>query len=311
MSSKTNYSRSFSFSKLLIILLLTLTVTHVSCASSGAKILFYFAWSSYSNKLAVWPLVEKLAERNHSITFLSPHLPIIPPIPKVFEFRPKGLVKYFRQHEDNLFTELISLKIRAHREGEPLKDPREAMIVEACGVTFKSADFKPWIERTKFDLIVIDSPMNECGMALAHKLKTPFIFYVSSGSLEPWQAETFGINDEKFPDVTVEDGQVVTQGSKPNIWERLVNNLQPVWSYYTRAYYLLPKIEKVSKKWLELPQIPLLTEFEKNASLVLFNGHTSVEAAKQIPPFFVPIGGMRCASAQENVSDVILTEIAY
>lgn len=284
-----------------IVLFQTLAIPTVS-TSSGAKILFYFAWSSYSNKLAVWPLVEKLAERNHSITFISPHLSSIPPIPKVTEFRPKGLVKYFRQHEENLFQDLISLKIKAHREGDTLKDPRESMIVEACAVTLKSADFKPWVERSRFDLVVIDTPMNECGMALAFKFKAPFVFYFSSGSLEPWQAEAFGIDDEKFPDLTKEGETLVEH--RPNIWDRFLNNLLPIWSYYTRAYYLLPKLEKISKKWLELPRVPHFTEFEKNASLVLYNGHTSVEPAKQLPPFFIPIGGIRCSSSKDVLSDV-------
>lgn len=282
--------------------LLLSSVSFVS-STAGAKILFYFAWSGYSNKLAVWPLVEKLAERNHSVVFLSPHPPILPPIPKVYEFRPKGLVKYFKSREESFFQDLISLKIKAHREREPLKDPRESMIVDACGVTFKSADFKPWSDRTKLDLIVIDSPMNECAMALAYKLKVPFVFYMSSGSLEPWQAEMLGITDEKFLQKST-DEKGVTIEHAPNIIERFWNNLLPVWSYYTRVYYLLPRVEKLSKKWLELPIVPPFTELEKNVSLVLFNGHTSVEAAKQLPPFFIPIGGMRCSSSNDQLSDV-------
>lgn len=289
-------------------LTILLNLCTTSSASAGAKILFYFAWSSYSNRLAVWPLVERLAEKNHSVTFLSPHLPVTPPVPKVTEFRPKGLVKYFRQHEETLFQDLISLKIRAQREGEPLKDPREAMIVEACGMTLKSADFKPWIDGTKFDLIVIDSPMNECGMALAHKLKVPFIFYISSGSLEPWQAEAFGINYENLSHMNSEGQDSFIQRTV-RLYERFVNNIYPVWSHYMRAYYLLPKIEKVSKKWLELPTIPSFSDFEKNVSLILYNGHFSVETSKPLPPFFIPIGGMRCSSSNDVLSQVRLRNI--
>ncbi|CAL8100630.1 unnamed protein product [Orchesella dallaii] len=211
--------------------------------------------------------------------------------------RPKGLVKYYRQHEETLFGDLISLKIKAQREGESLKEPREAMIVEACGVTFKGVEFKPWIQRTKFDLVIIDSPMNECGMAVSLKFKAPFMFYTASGSLEPWQAEVFGIQDEQLPEMV--DGIAKT----PNILDRLMQNLSPVWSYYVRAYYLLPKLEKISKKWLELPTIPSFTQLEKNASLVLHNGHISIEAAKQLPSFLIPIGGMRCSSSKEILSD--------
>lgn len=302
--SKTTF---FQFILIVGLPLLAWYCPSVSSSGSGARILFYFAWSSYSNKLAVWPLVEKLAERNHSITFLAPHPPVSPPVPRVTEFRPKGLVKYFRQHEETLFQDLIALKIRAQREGEPLKDPRQAMIVEACGVTFKSADFKPWVESAKFDLVIIDTPMNECGMALAFKLKIPFIFYVSSGMLEPWQAEAFGVLDEHFPEPSNDsesEGRSEDAERTLNIWERFVNNMYPVWSYYTRAYYLLPKVEKVSKKWLELTTIPTFTEFEKNASLILYNGHTSVEAAKQLPPNFISVGGIRCTSSRDELSDV-------
>jgi len=52
--------------------------------SSGANILFFFGMSTYSHRLAVWPLVEKLAEKGHNITFLQP-FPNKTPHPNVTE----------------------------------------------------------------------------------------------------------------------------------------------------------------------------------------------------------------------------------
>ena len=39
---------------------------------SGANILFFFGMSTYSHRVPVWPLVEKLADKGHNITFLQP-----------------------------------------------------------------------------------------------------------------------------------------------------------------------------------------------------------------------------------------------
>jgi len=75
--------------------------------TSGANILFFFGMSTYSHGVAAWPLVEKLANRGHNITFLHPYANKTPH-PKVTEIvSPK---EFAAKLEDLNF---IELRIRA------------------------------------------------------------------------------------------------------------------------------------------------------------------------------------------------------
>src|SRR5689334_20755883 len=75
---------------LLIWVFLTLLSTHFVTSSN---ILFFWAVSGYSHRVAIWPLVEKLADKGHKITFLSQYEPKTPkPHPNISEMVPEDLV---------------------------------------------------------------------------------------------------------------------------------------------------------------------------------------------------------------------------
>lgn len=185
----------------LTILLLLLASIH---DGESAKILFYFGSSLYSHKIAVWPLVLKLAEKGHQITFLSPPFPteqvsnIAQTLsnPNIKIFHPKSLAVFWKEkQDDNRTRDMITARIKGFSDGQGYWDAAMQTGLEVCRVVFRSLEVQKWTEAEEFDLVVIDTPYNECALALAYKLKAPHILFGTS-SLYMWHQEMFGLPDE-------------------------------------------------------------------------------------------------------------------
>lgn len=279
-------SKAFLLVTVLGIIAIT-NVSEVKCAN----ILFYFGSSIYSHRVAVWPLVEKLAESGHKITFLSPFLPETS-TPNVIEFRPKALVIYWKDRDgSNKTLDVITSRIQGLNDGGKYWNAALQSGLEICRVIFRSSEVQKWVEESQFDLVVIDTPFNECALGLAHKYNAPHILY-GAASLYMWHQEMFGLPDETswLPDY---ENHFPTEMT---FYQRIKNVLTPLrWFYSTnRVSYILPQLEQLMRKSLNLTDMPSLDELEKSTSVFLLNAHFSQEYPRSLPPFVVPIGGMHC-----------------
>ncbi|OXA61287.1 UDP-glucuronosyltransferase 3A2 [Folsomia candida] len=271
----------------------------------SAKILFYFGSSIYSHKVAVWPLVLKLAEKGHQITFLSPPFPKDKPTTSseqtptqsalnnnVRIFHPKSLVVFWQEKENNNRTrDAITSRVQGYSDGQGYWDASMQNALEICRVIFRSLEVQEWVEAKvqEFDLVVIDTPYNECALALAHRLGCPHILFGTT-SLYMWHQEMFGLPDETswlpnyyyhFP-------------TEMSFLQRVRNALTPLqWFYSTnRVSYIVPQLEKLMRKSLNVTDLPPLDELERSTSLFLLNTHFIQEYPRSLPPFVVPVGGL-------------------
>jgi glucuronosyltransferase len=280
-------------------------IPEVQCES----ILFYFGSSIYSHRVAVWPLVLELAQKGHKVTFLSSFKstelgPNAKTHENIIEFRPKSLKLYLKEKEDgNKTRDMITSRVKGFGDGQAYWEGALQNALEVCRVIFRSVEVQQWVDDSKFDLVVIDTPYNECALGLAFKLNVPHILYGTT-SLYMWHQEMFGLPDETswLPNYYYHFPTDMT------FFQRMKNALVPLqWSYSTnRVSYIMPQLESLMRKALNLTEMPKLDELEKGTSLFLLNTHFTQEYPRSLPPFVVPVGGMHC---DEKVVDEPLEKV--
>jgi len=170
----------FQFQVLITCLLLFKTY------SEAANILFFFGVSTYSHRISVWPLVERLADRGDNVTFFQP-------------FRPKKThpkVKDFMPFE--VMEELNSLDIRLKHGGMGNVWASHGLPgdgIDICQRFLTDPATPEFLKDAKFDLIIIDSLFNECAYGLAYKFGAKTIIYGTSTAMIWWH-DAFGFFPE-------------------------------------------------------------------------------------------------------------------
>ena len=173
-----------------ISLLIFLTFSIVGF-TGGENILFFFCLSTYSHRVSAWPLVEKLAEKGHNVTFLQPYKNKNPPHPNVtdivtpVEFAnemnvdfiglrdklgkqhtklgPECIEKFLISKSTLLFYLIGSRLILFLNYVVPLSAKK------TCRWILSNPQNRAWIETSKFDVVVVNGLFNDCGLILAHK----------------------------------------------------------------------------------------------------------------------------------------------
>ena len=280
-----------------------LLVTTILNVTYGAKILFFFALSTYSHRIAVWSYVEQLAAAGHEVTFVQPYPPK-KPNPKVSEFYPQSVLNSSASPADTI--NLLKLRLDGGRAAiDALTKGLMDEGVKVCSKFLAAPETQDWISKSKFDLVVIDDLMNECGYGLAHKFGAKTAIFMTSHPIA-WRFEPFGILLETswIPDLL----------SAPDVplgfWDRVKNTLGPLFLYVVKQYSYYPKLDKVFQETLGLPGMPSVSELERETSLIFANTHYSEEFARSLPPLFVSVGGMHCGDASQKLTPVSLSNFS-
>ena len=278
-----------------IIILILLATSFTIELASGSKIVFYFARSTYSHRITVWPLAESLAVRGHNVTFVQPFPPKTPN-PKIHEFYPKSLLGRDDMDQMNFFQ----VRLQGGREAiisKSRNNPSKGL--ELCSKFLTDPETKEWIKSSQFHLIVIDDLHNECGYALAHQFGAKTVLFVTSHPTVR-RFEPLGILLETswIPDLRLSP-QVPM-----NFWERVQNTIMPVIEYFERQYVYYPKLDGIFRESLGTSDVPSIGDLERNTSLVLANTHFSEEFARSLPPMYVPVGGMHCEDSSQTLTPV-------
>jgi glucuronosyltransferase len=262
----------------------------------GENILFFFGFSTYSHRIAVWPLVQQLADRGHNVTFYQPISPKIPD-PRVHELFPSAFKRLPPPGRKRLEEfDFLGIRLKEGRIGNQLVSASLPKLgIEYCEDFLRSPEIMEWVESSSFDLLILDSLCaNECGLGLGAKFGAKVILY-SSGGGEPSWPDSFG-----FP---VESSWLTNQyfpfRTPMSLWERALNTLLPVLVHLQREWFYYPALETLLRKELGMPDMPPLAQLEKSSHLALINTHFSEGEPNSIPPFMIPIGGMHIQSKQE------------
>jgi len=260
--------------------------------SQGANILFYWSISGMSHRISVWPLVEKLTQRGHNVTFLSPTVSKTPN-PNVTEI--SSAFSFAMKHVNYLEARIVEGPSSIQKIWNTYLD----FVVANCDALLSDQSTLDWIKGSSFDLIVINSFLNECAFGLAHYYNAPYIMY---GTTSPfiWWTEAYGYFDEVYPEF------ILQYPEEMSFLQKVRTALEPLYWQFSREWDTFPKIEKLLREKLNLVDLPRISEMERNASLLLLNSYFSEEYPRSFPPSVVQIAGMHCTDDRKPLSKVKL-----
>lgn len=254
------------------------------CPEHGqsANILFFFGVSTYSHRLIAWPLVEALAEKNHTVTFFQPDTNKNPH-PKVIEVNPKMDTV---SEQINFMTERLELGHR--RLLFKLTYMLPQLGFNFCETWMKDPKVVDWIKNNKFDLIIVDGLFNECAYGIAHLHQAKVIIFGTSHPFG-WLADAMGYPSESWwlPEIHFSFDLPL------NFMNRVLATMS-IFYFNTIRHLKFSQLEEVLRKGLDIPDMPSIPDMMANTSLMLTNTHFSEELARSLPPNVVPIGGMNC-----------------
>ncbi|CAG7731243.1 unnamed protein product [Allacma fusca] len=276
------------------LLFLILTFTLSSTLTQGANILFFLGVSTYSHRILVWPLAEKLVELGHDVTFVSSYQPKNPN-PNITEFVSKSLQELI----DAKFGDKADLiELRELGEHTKIWDDVEELGVTMCEVLMKDPEYISLIKSKRYDLVVIDFLDNECALGIVRYHKAKFIIF-DTNHPAMWQHDSFGMPAETswVPDLPT------AYPHDMGFLHRFANTFWPLRWYFNRVYFMYPKMEAAINEgfgWVGDERISL-REMELDTSLVLMNSHFSVDYARSLPPLYIPVCGLHIKPATNQL----------
>jgi glucuronosyltransferase len=264
--------------------------------ASSVNILFFLGGGNFSHKLSIWPLVIKLTEQGHNVTFISSNAKQPLKNSKVYDLAPAFLVG-----ETEQYYAVDRLQIRKERKEGGLWTAYDQSTFSFCNLTLNSKDdatMNNLIENGKFDLVIVNSILGECGFLLAHHFGAKHVVFDSTTIIPSFHG-IYGI--------PIEASWVPDMKSQENYPMGLVERMKNVYNYfvsYERTLSFKKNMMELYKDRFNLDTTPDFTEIERNTSLVLVNSHHTIDFARSLPPMFVSIGGMQCWQPQGQLPKV-------
>nr|XP_053655223.1 UDP-glucosyltransferase 2-like [Cherax quadricarinatus] len=255
--------------------------------SEGSRVLMVLPLGSSSHKNIIIPLAEALGSRGHQVIVASLHASPANSSRSYTDLVASDAWETIRKvtGDFNVF------KMREANGGKDVNSEVMKKVLrnlpEYCDAFLRDPGVQTaWT--SKPDLILLPAFMNECGLALVHKFKAPFIYVTTSG-LTPWTADLMGNpeNPSYIPN------QYLTYGAHMSLWQRTVNTLVRIAGPYLRKQLVMNRLDGVVQRFLGDPSVSL-SEVEKNVSLVLVNSHYSLGHPRPMLPNVVEVGGMHC-----------------
>jgi len=164
-----------------------------------------------------------------------------------------------------------------------------------CEIIMADPEVLDWINRNSFDLLVIDSFVNDCALGLAYKYNAPHIIF-STATPYNWQFDEMGI----VPETSWIPESYSEYPADMSFIQRALSTFEPVYWYFYKQWYYMDRVDAAIRKGLKVPEMPHLSEIDRSVSLVLADMYFSTEYARSLPPLVVSIGGMQCWNQAEK-----------
>ncbi|KAK9870915.1 hypothetical protein WA026_009877 [Henosepilachna vigintioctopunctata] len=262
--------------------------------SQSYKILGVFPHVGLSHFIVMRPLMKELANRGHEVTVLS-HFPLQQKIPRYKDISLSGTIPILVE-ELNLEHYYDSSRLLRYRTVFELDEFAEMV----CQGIYGSGRLNEVLQSSdKYDLIIVEMFNSDCLLPINSKINAPIVG-ISSCFLLPWLYERFGIphNPSYIPHVSM------NYPKNMNFFERLENT---VVSWISRLYYSHWRNEKdnrIARRYFK-ENIPHVSEFANNASLILVNTHFSINNAFPYPPNVIEVGGIHLPAETEALPEKI------
>ncbi|XP_069945335.1 UDP-glycosyltransferase UGT5-like [Cherax quadricarinatus] len=250
------------------------TVGHLPPREKSYKILFLVIASPISHRNVFIPIAEALADRGHQVEVLA-SLPDFSTTSNITQYN-TGINFWGNSNMFKLLEQEIDVF-------DLLRD----IIVPRVDEVYQSPIVLELYNRRKtYDIFLVDHVCNEMIYPFVYEM--PYITVATPG-MDPSQSAVMGnvLNPAYTPSLLSENNP------QRNIYHRLINTLAHMQHPFFYFYWMyMPALQKkISEKF---PELPLLTEINRNQSLTLINSHFSMTMSYPLLPSQVEVGALHC-----------------
>ncbi|XP_076065879.1 UDP-glycosyltransferase UGT5-like isoform X2 [Oratosquilla oratoria] len=240
------------------------------------NILFLLPYTTRSHRILHMSLATALADRGHKITMLTNQIPS-DNHPNISEFT----------------HNIKETDIDAVNAFEYYEAPEKFLILfretyNALGKgLYQIQEVKELYEKRKeFDLIVVDSILNDVVYPFVHEM--PFITITGLGAEEMHSAVMGNVLNPSYTVALTVDFTIPM-----TLIQRAINILESIkFAFFFRKWLCIPELQaEISKQF---PNLPRLEELERNVSLSLLNTHYSMDTTQPLLPSQIEVGCMHC-----------------
>lgn len=177
---------------------------------------------------------------------------------------------------------------------------RNTVLVETTESMFSSnLELQKFIEedRSKFDLVIVESFFQECNVALGHKYDAPVISIVP---VTPWiSTSRWAANPADFSYIK---DFMLDGGKSLGFWERLTNACIGSYGMFVEPITYLPKLENIMNRYFQYPGYenrPTMVEMLKNISLSLIDSDVMILSPRPYLPSYIEVPGIHLQSCEK------------
>lgn len=259
------------------------------------RVLIMLPFGSRSHKNVFDPIAEELVRRGHEVTMLSA-------INGTKD--QKGITNVFMEDIANAYhrSNKSFFQGTASNPGVVLSLIR--MISEMCNITYQHPVVTDIVQNPrnssgapKYDLVVVDTVLNEFVLPLAHHMGVPAI-YLSPSIMFPYHAWALNI---PLPFSYV-PSLMDSVTSPMTFWQRGKNAVFSIIFMLIRNHYVFRKMDAIIEK--VLPGTPSLVTLENRVSFIMTNTHPGLYPVAPHMPYYVEIGCIHCKPSKKLPKDL-------
>lgn len=176
---------------------------------------------------------------------------------------------------------------------------RNIIGVHITEIYISSPDVQKFIkeDRSRFDLVIVESFFQECTVAMGHKYGAPVVGIIP---LAPWVTQSFhAANPYEFS--YIKDFQL-NGGKSLDFQSRLLNTLFGLYGLFVEPITYIPRLEKMMNKYFQYPGYenrPSLMQMLKNISLRLIDSDVMILSPRPYIPSFIELPGIHIVPSKK------------
>ncbi|XP_065569415.1 UDP-glycosyltransferase UGT5-like isoform X2 [Artemia franciscana] len=257
-----------------------------------ARILAATLVATKSHKFFLDIISAELAKRGHLITILSPyiskHLPNVTDI--VFE-------ELSSSFEDGpWFTDIVQARSATHFSLTPLSDIVDAQMERIIRTVLESQEFR-MILNTKFDLLMVDTSLNDFLLPIAFNQNLPVV-YIAPTALPSWIRREIG-------SPVYHANNLIVAPPSDDIFSRIISYISTNIHEIDYHYFLGSRINKhMINFYPQGYKVFPIQEMLSKIDLTIVNNHHSFGYPETVSPNIINAGGIHCKLPQSLVKDI-------
>ncbi|CAH3892843.1 unnamed protein product [Pieris brassicae] len=253
-----------------------------------------------SHYMAFDRFFRELARRGHSVTVMNNYLEKNPPPNMTFIDLSRDRYPHIRmppmsayEGSNSHYMRLINIYYHFLARSQHVGQDCEHLVTSKEVVDFLA-------KKQKFDVIIVEQFMSDCGAAFAATLYDAPIIGITSHTLLPWSYSRLGIPFDFSSDAFY----FSTGGQNPSLYHKIEAYLTNIWAQHVLQPQIFKTINSIFKRHIPTFGGDVEEAIMEKMMMMFVYQHFSVTGARLLPPQAVEIGGIHINKAKEIPKDI-------